>query len=45
MLTILVSVSVGKMFNQSLYERALRGKNIPLLLNHVPTSQSEVTAY
>jgi CBS domain-containing protein len=45
LLTILVSVSVGKIFNQSLYERALRGKNIPLLRNHVPPSQEEVTAY
>jgi predicted transcriptional regulator len=45
LLTILVSVSVGKIFNQSLYERALRGKNIPLLRNHVPSSQEEVTAY
>lgn len=38
MLTILTSVSVGKIFNQSLYERALRMKNLPLLRNHVPKS-------
>lgn len=36
MITIMTSVGVGKIFTQSLYERALRGKNLPLLRNHVP---------
>lgn len=45
LLTILTSVSVGKIFNQSLYERALRMKNLPLLRNHVPKSQTETTAF
>jgi hypothetical protein len=44
MLTILVSCGVGKIFNQSLYERALRGKNLPLLRNHCPKSQRKITA-
>jgi hypothetical protein len=44
-LTILVSSGVGHLFNPSLYERALRMKNLPLLRNHVPKSQTEVTAY
>lgn len=37
-ITILVSTLVGKAFNQSLYERALRLKQLPLLRNHVPKS-------
>jgi hypothetical protein len=41
----LTSVSVGKIFNPSLYERALRLKNLPLLRNHVPKSQTETTAF
>jgi hypothetical protein len=45
MLTILTSVSVGKIFNSSIYERALRAKNLPLLRNHVPKSQTETTAF
>jgi len=45
-LTILTASSVGKIFvSQSLYERALRMKNLPLLRNHVPKSQTETTAY
>lgn len=45
-LTILTASTVGKLFtSQSLYERALRMKNLPLLRNHVPKSQTETTAY
>jgi CBS-domain-containing membrane protein len=45
MLTVLVSGGVGRIFNRSIYERALRAKQIPLLRNHVPKSQEETTAY
>ena len=45
MITVLVSGGVGRIFNRSLYERALRAKQIPLLRNHVPKSQEETTAY
>jgi len=45
MITVLVSGGVGRIFNSSLYERALRAKQIPLLRNHVPKSQEETTAY
>ena len=46
LLTILTANSVSKIFiSISLYERALRMKNLPVLRNHVPKSQSETTAY
>ena len=38
LLCVLVSVGVGSIFNRSLYDRALRMKQIPLLRNHVPKS-------
>lgn len=44
-LTVLVAQAVGKAFNRSLYEKALRGKQIPLLRNNVPKTQRDVTAY
>jgi hypothetical protein len=45
MLTILVAVNVARIFNRSLYERALRSKQIPLLRNHCPKTQKNITAF
>lgn len=45
MFSVLTSVTVGDWFNRSLYERALRAKQIPLLRNYCPWSQKDVTAY
>ena len=45
MLTILTSVNVSRIFNRSLYERALRSKQIPLLRNHCPKTQKNITAF
>lgn len=41
----MVSVGVGGIFNRSLYERSLRSKQIPMLRNHVPTTNRNVTAF
>ena len=35
---------MGQMFNRSLYERALRMKQIPLLRNHCPRECSKIRA-
>lgn len=43
--SVLTSVNVGDYFNRSLYERALRAKQIPLLRNYCPKSQRDVTAF
>ena len=45
LLTIMVSVGVGSIFNRSLYERSLRSKNIPMLRNHIPKTNRNVTAF
>lgn len=45
LITVLVAGGVGRIFNRSLYERALRAKQIPLLRNHVPRSQEDTTAF
>lgn len=45
MISVLVSVLVGDSFNRSIYERALRAKQIPLLRNNCPESCKDVTAY
>jgi hypothetical protein len=45
MLVVLVSVGVAGIFNRPLYDRALRVKNIPMLRNHCPRSQQQVTAF
>lgn len=45
LLTIMVSVGVGGIFNRSLYERALRSKQIPMLRNHIPKVNRNVTAF
>lgn len=34
--TILISNGTSKIFNRSLYEYAIRGKQMPLLRNHLP---------
>lgn len=38
MFAVLTSVTVGDWFNRSLYERALRAKQVPLLRNYCPKS-------
>ncbi len=45
MFSVLTAVNVGDLFNRSLYERALRAKQIPLLRNYCPKSQANVTAF
>ena len=45
MISVLTAVTVGDYFNRSLYERALRMKQIPLLRNYCPKSQRETTAF
>ena len=45
MLSVLVSVTVGDYFNRSLYEIALRAKQIPLLRNYCPIESEDVTAF
>ena len=45
MFSVMTSVFVGDLWNRSLYERALRAKQVPLLRNYCPKSQSEVTAF
>lgn len=42
--TLIVSFGVGQAFNRSLYERALRMKQIPLLRNHCPKECSKIRA-
>jgi hypothetical protein len=39
---IMVSHAVARMFNRSLYEYSIRGKQIPLLRNHVPKSNLNI---
>jgi predicted transcriptional regulator len=45
MLTVFVAVGFASIFNRSIYERALRSKQIPMLRNHCPKSQKHVTAF
>lgn len=46
LLTILTANSVSGIFSStSLYERALRAKNIPLIRGKIPKSQKDTTAY
>ena len=45
LISVLTSVTVADYFNRSLYERALRAKQMPLLRNYCPKSQAEVTAF
>ena len=45
MISVLVSVLVGDSFNRSIYERALRAKQIPLLRNNCPESCKDITAF
>ena len=45
LLSVVVAVLVGDLFNRSLYERALRAKQIPLLRNYCPRTQRDVTAF
>lgn len=42
--TLIVSFGVGQAFNRSLYERALRMKQIPLLRNHCPKECQKIRA-
>lgn len=45
MLTVFVAVGFASLFNRSIYERALRSKQIPMLRNHCPKNQKQVTAF
>jgi len=45
MLSVLVSVTVGNAINRSLYQYALRAKQIPLLRNFAPKKTQNVTAF
>lgn len=36
LISIMVSHGVARLFNRSLYEYSIRGKQMPLLRNHVP---------
>ena len=40
--SIMVSLSVARFFNRSLYEYAIRAKQMPLLRNHVPKANRTV---
>ena len=42
MFTIMTSLSVARLFNRSLYEYAIRAKQMPLLRNHLPQSNRKV---
>lgn len=45
MITVFCSVGFAGIFNRSLYERALRSKQIPMLRNHCPKLSKNVTAF
>jgi len=45
MLVVFVAVGVAGAFNRSIYERALRSKQIPMLRNHCPKNQKHITAF
>ena len=40
--SIMSALSVSRFFNRSLYEYAIRGKQMPLLRNHVPKANRKV---
>lgn len=42
MISILVAYGVASQFNRSLYEYSIRGKQMPLLRNHVPRTNQDV---
>jgi len=42
LVTILVAHGVAKLFNRSLYEYSIRGKQMPLLQNHVPRQNIDI---
>ena len=42
MLTIGVSMAVAKSLNRSLYEYAIRAKQMPLLRNHLPEENKNI---
>jgi len=44
MISILVSRAVGNLYTRSLYERALRAKQMPVLRNNPPESTSNTKA-
>jgi len=39
LITILISNGVSMIFNRSLYEYGIRGKQMPFLRNHLPNSE------
>ena len=44
LVTIFISNQVGYLFTRSLYERATRGKQMPILVENVPEATEDVTA-
>mmetsp|Transcript_5754 Transcript_5754/g.9154 ORF Transcript_5754/g.9154 Transcript_5754/m.9154 type:complete len:130 (+) Transcript_5754:1675-2064(+) len=44
LITMLMSYGTGRLFTFSLYNRALRIKQVPMLKNHVPKSNSNLRA-
>ena len=42
LISIMVAHGVGRLFNRSLYEYSVRGKQMPLLRNHVPKQNRDI---
>lgn len=42
LITMTISYGVGKFFTKSLYDRALRSKQVPFLKNHVPRNNKDL---
>jgi H+/Cl- antiporter ClcA len=43
LISIMVAHGVARFFNRSLYEYGIRGKQMPLLRNHVPKANRNIT--
>ena len=41
-ITVLVSTGVGRFFNRSLYDYAIRSKQMPVLRNHMPPETAKL---
>ena len=44
LICMMVAYGVAQIFNQSLYNRALRGKQVPMLMNKVPRQNINLRA-
>lgn len=42
LISIIIAHGVGRIFNRSLYEYAIRGKQMPVLRNHLPKQCREL---